>query len=72
MTISYSSLLTSDQPPRRVLAYIREGNTLKSLVSFRGTTQRGFYEVVEFEAEKKPLACFRSMEDAVAFATRAQ
>lgn len=70
MTIKYSSLrfLTSDKQPRPVLAYIRDGNNLKALVSFRGNIQRHFYEVINFRTGKRPIACFRSMEDAVAFA----
>lgn len=67
MTTEYLSL-RSDQPPRPVLAYVKDGDTLKALVSFRGNVQRHFYEVVNFEMGKMPIACFRSMEDAVAFA----
>ena len=67
MTTKYS-YLTSDQSPRPVLAYVKDGDTLKALVSFRGNVQRHFYEVVGFQLGKMPIACFRSMEDAVAFA----
>jgi hypothetical protein len=67
MTTKYS-YLTSDQSPRPVLAHVKDGGTLKALVSFRGNIHRHFYEVVNFEMGKMPIVCFRSMEDAVAFA----
>jgi hypothetical protein len=60
--------LTFDQPPRPVLAHVQEGNSRKALVSFRGNDQRHFYQVVKYKAGKMPLACFRSMDDAITFA----
>jgi hypothetical protein len=54
--------------PRPVLAHITEGGTRKALVRFRGNEQRPIFEVIKYAAGKKPLACFRSLDDAVAFA----
>jgi hypothetical protein len=66
-TDSITSLLF-DRPSRPVLAHVMEGNARTALVRLRGNDQRRFYEVIKYAISKLPVACFRSMNDAIAFA----
>jgi hypothetical protein len=57
--IEYAFLDCPPEPPRRVIAWVRDQDSLEALVEFRGTTQRGFYVVSKFEGgSKTPVVCF--------------
>jgi hypothetical protein len=70
MSVSYMYLRSNGGTERPVVAKIKDGDEIKSWVEFRGTEQKGFYEVRKAGDNVTPVACFFSMAEGVDFAKR--